>query len=179
MAKKIRKGGKRHQGPPPSTAAPDPDKPLTEKQQRFVEFFTGISEGNATDAARRAGYKGSNATLRAIGAENLTKPNIKTAIREAQKELRSTALMTREERQEWITRVVLGEECRTPAMTMEGPIKDADGNLVTLPPAAKDRIKAFELLGRMNGDFLDRQEHTGKGGGPIQVIKVGDKEIAF
>lgn len=35
---------------------------------------------NATEAARRAGYKGNNATLRAVVSENLTKPNIRKEI---------------------------------------------------------------------------------------------------
>ena len=35
---------------------------------------------NGTEAARRAGYKGKNGTLRAVASENLTKPNIRKEI---------------------------------------------------------------------------------------------------
>ena len=46
---------------------------LTPKQRAFADFY--IELGNATEAARRAGY--SAKTAKSIGAENLTKPDIK------------------------------------------------------------------------------------------------------
>ena len=52
---------------------------LTDKQQRFVEEY--LVDLNATQAAIRAGY--SEETARAIGCENLTKPDIADAITEA------------------------------------------------------------------------------------------------
>jgi len=52
---------------------------LTAKQQLFVKEY--LVDLNATQAAIRAGYK--EKTARAIGAENLTKPNIQAAIEEA------------------------------------------------------------------------------------------------
>lgn len=55
---------------------------LTDKQKAFVlEYLVDL---NATQAAIRAGY--SEATARAIGAENLTKPDIANAIAAAQAE---------------------------------------------------------------------------------------------
>ncbi len=53
-------------------------KKLTNKQQIFVDEY--LKSWNATDAARKAGYKGSDDTLRSIGSENLTKPNIAAII---------------------------------------------------------------------------------------------------
>lgn len=53
-------------------------KKLTTKQQRFVDFY----DGNATDAARKAGYKGNGATLKQVGSENLAKHYIKKALKE-------------------------------------------------------------------------------------------------
>lgn len=44
----------------------------------FVEYY--IQSWNATEAARKAGYNGSYATLRSIGSQNLTKLNIKAEI---------------------------------------------------------------------------------------------------
>lgn len=55
------------------------DGKLTRKQSRFVEEF--LVDLNATGAAKRAGY--SERTARKIGSENLTKPDIERAIREA------------------------------------------------------------------------------------------------
>ena len=61
-------------------------RPLTEKQRRFVEAYMGESRGNATDAAPRAGYVGSDATLAMVGNENLRKPKIRDAIQARQEE---------------------------------------------------------------------------------------------
>ncbi len=41
---------------------------LTEKQKRFADYY--IELGNATEAARKAGY--SSKTAKSIGQENLT-----------------------------------------------------------------------------------------------------------
>lgn len=52
---------------------------LTGKQKHFALFYAACL--NATEAAKLAGYKAKNeATFRAIGAENLTKPSIKAEI---------------------------------------------------------------------------------------------------
>ncbi|MFT4076861.1 MAG: terminase small subunit [Asticcacaulis sp.] len=57
-----------------------PDKPLTPKQQRFVDEY--LIDLNATQAAIRAGYSGKTACE--IGVENLRKPQIAEAIAKAQ-----------------------------------------------------------------------------------------------
>ncbi len=53
---------------------------LSPKQRLFVSAYLGQAKFNATAAARLAGYKGNAVTLGAVGAENLKKPQIKTAI---------------------------------------------------------------------------------------------------
>jgi phage terminase small subunit len=63
------------------------EKKLTGKQAAFIAHYTGDSHYNATDAVIKAGYKGCNNTLRAIAAENLTKPNIKLAIKQKSQEV--------------------------------------------------------------------------------------------
>lgn len=50
---------------------------LTDKQQLFIDEY--LTDFNATQAAIRAGY--SEKTARRIGSENLSKPDIQTAIR--------------------------------------------------------------------------------------------------
>jgi phage terminase small subunit len=61
--------------------------PLTNKQQAFIQHY--LTCWNATEAARRAGY--SEKTARAIGSENLTKPDIQTAINSRIREFQATA----------------------------------------------------------------------------------------
>ncbi len=62
---------------------------LNLKQNLFVEFylqtigeegFHGLRVGNATKAARLAGYAGNDVTLASVGYENLRKPHIKAEI---------------------------------------------------------------------------------------------------
>ena len=52
---------------------------LSKKQRLFVEEY--LQTWNATEAARRAGYKGNDVTLASVGYENLRKPQIEEAIR--------------------------------------------------------------------------------------------------
>src|SRR5689334_8369672 len=51
---------------------------LSLKQKRFVEAY--LATGNATEAARRAGYDTTDKALAVIGHENLRKLNIQRAI---------------------------------------------------------------------------------------------------
>lgn len=74
---------------------------FTAKQKAFIEYY--LETLNATEAARLAGYKGNYATLRSIGSENLTKPNIadeiehrfKNMAMEADEALARVAMMAR------------------------------------------------------------------------------------
>ena len=55
------------------------NKKLTTKQEAWCLEY--IKNGyNATQAAKDAGYKGSYATLKVVGSENLAKPNLKKRI---------------------------------------------------------------------------------------------------
>lgn len=117
---------------------------LTPKQARFVDAYMGAAAGNATEAARIAGYKGNDVTLASVGAENLRKPQIAQRIAELQKN--DPAIATREDRQRFWTAV------------MNDPHADM-----------KDRLRASEILGKASGDFVERHEHTGANGGPMVV----------
>ena len=55
-------------------------KSLTAKQDAFVKAYI-LNGENATQAAKSAGYKGSDNTLRVMGQENLLKPAISKAIK--------------------------------------------------------------------------------------------------
>lgn len=53
---------------------------LTPKQRLFVEAYVGPSRGDATDAARRAGYAGDERALHRMGARNLENEFVRAAI---------------------------------------------------------------------------------------------------
>ena len=62
-------------------------RPLTHKQTLFIAYYLGDADGNATEAAAMAGYKGNRRTLEVVGHENLSKPEIKKAITLSQQEM--------------------------------------------------------------------------------------------
>lgn len=126
---------------------------LTVKQQRFADEY--IITGNATEAAIKAGY--SQKTARAIGNENLTKPNIKIYIDERLDKLKKESIAEQDEIMQYLTSVFRGEQ-QEQTLIGEGmgeqSIKDID-------VSAKDRIKAAELLGKRYAMWTDKQEVSG------------------
>ena len=65
---------------------------LTQRQLLFVEHY--LASGNATEAAKSAGYSGNRATLGAIGGENLKKPVVADEIKRRQAEIRERPAIT-------------------------------------------------------------------------------------
>ena len=119
---------------------------LTEKQKRFADYY--IETGNATEAAIKAGY--SQRTARFIGAENLTKPNIKSYIEQRLKELEDERIADATEVLQYLTSVMRGEITETRYIA----VYDKDGSFVEEregPPTVRDRNKAAELSAKRYG----------------------------
>lgn len=76
----------------------DSSPKLTHKQSLFVSAYIGVANGNATEAARIAGYAGNVDTLKSVGCENLTKHYIADAIAAARDEARSTGISVQQSR---------------------------------------------------------------------------------
>lgn len=79
---------------------------LTPKQKAFADYY--IQTGNASEAARKAGY--SPKTADAIGRENLRKPMVSAYIAERQGKIESNRICSLAEIQEFRSRVIRGEE---------------------------------------------------------------------
>ena len=122
-------------------------KKLTVKQRKFVEAY----EGNASEAARIAGY--SPKTAFRMGQENMQKPAILQALQEREEKEGSPHILTRQARQEFWSKVILGE-------VTDKVVDRRTGELIEQPLTMRDRLKASELLGRSNGDFVERQEQA-------------------
>jgi hypothetical protein len=118
-------------------------KPITERQRRWVEAYMGAAKGNATEAARLAGYRGNAETLRQVGHENLTKPHVRAAV--AARVAADPRVKTREELQLFLSQV----------------IDDPRNKLC-------DRLTAVKLLARTQGIFVDR--HIVESGAQAQVV---------
>lgn len=117
---------------------------LTARQQRFVDAY----DGNATRAAIAAGY--SEKTARSMGQRLLTYDDIQEAIRAREKKRSKPVIATREERQAFWTNVMNDESQKM-----------------------QDRLRAAELLGKSEADFIERRELTGRDGAPlIEPVKI-------
>lgn len=126
---------------------------LTTKQKNFCEYY--LQTGNATEAARLAGY--SEKTAYAIGQENLKKPVI------------SEYIAKRIEKQEKALVADADEVLKFFTSTMRGEVKDQFG----LDPALSDRIRAAELLGKRYRLFADKVSVEGV----VPVVISGDDEL--
>lgn len=119
----------------------DYDK-LTEKQKRFIDYY--VETGNATEAARKAGYKAkTEKAMQNIGSENLGKLGVFIKLRLDEKEAQRIA--SQDEVLQYLTKVMRGEE------------KDQFG----LDASLQDRTKCAELLGKRYGTFKEKVEHSG------------------
>ncbi|MBQ4419075.1 MAG: terminase small subunit [Synergistaceae bacterium] len=98
---------------------------LSHRQQAFIENYTG----NATEAAKLAGY--SEATAYSSGQRLLKQPQIAEAIRAREQERQAPNIANREQRLAFWTAVM----------------RDPD-------ESTRDRLRASELLAKAQGDFL-------------------------
>lgn len=122
---------------------PIEDRELTLKQKLFVEAYVS-SDGNLTEAARKAGYKGNN--LNKVASELKAKPHIKKAIDELTAKKIKELNVTKE--------YVLRKLVRTVEKA-----EDDNNHGATL--------RGLELLAKHLGMFIERQEISGPDGGAI------------
>ncbi|PCN42281.1 terminase small subunit [Brevibacillus laterosporus] len=123
---------------------------LTPKQQAFADYY--IQTGNATEAARKAGY--SDKTAKEVGYENLTKPHIKAYIDERMAVKDAERIASQDEVLEFLTNVMRGK------VTEKIPLGLGMGEqgLVKNELQGKDRIKAAELLGKRYLLWTEKQQ---------------------
>lgn len=141
---------------------------LTEKQKRFVDYY--IELGNATEAARRAGYKAnSDKAYQNIGSENLAK--LGELINERLSEIASDRIADATEVMEYLTSVMRREHKENIVVTIKEElskyvpdendtmrkqtVKTEVPKLVEIPARLADANKAAELLGKRYRLFVD------------------------
>ena len=122
---------------------------LTMKQKAFADYY--IETGNATEAAKRAGY--SKKTSYSIGNENLKKPEVLSYIEERMQEIEDNRIAKGDEVLKYLTGVMRGE------------VKDQFG----LDPSLQDRTKAAELLGKRYRLFTEKVEMS-----TVSMVRIVD-----
>ena len=113
---------------------------LTPKQKAFADYY--IECGNASEAARRAGY--SPKTAEKIGSENLQKPEISAYIQERMAQQDASRVASADEVLRFYSSVMRGQE------------KDAFG----LDPSLADRLKAADSLMKRYAIGVEKQKGT-------------------
>lgn len=127
---------------------------LTEKQRRFVDYY--VETGNASEAARRAGY--SEKTAGWIGQENLQKPTIKAAVDARLKELEDKRIAKADEVMKFLTSTLRGE-VKEERVVVEGTGDGrSDARIITVQVSARDRLEAAKSLLKRYPMQLDAKE---------------------
>ena len=112
-------------------------------QENFcVEF---VRCGNATEAYKKAGYKvRSDNTAAVCAAKLLRNAKVQSRIAELREELDSHKIMDAAERRELLTQFARDEETAKP-----------------------DRLKAMDLLNKMDGVYINKTQVSGADGAPL------------
>lgn len=155
---------------------------LTPKQERFVEEY--LIDLNATQAAIRAGY--SPRTAKEIGAENLTKPNIRARIDQAIAERSRRTGITQDRVLRELARIAFvnpadvinlndaavqagasADDTAAIASVKVRRFPTANGEGVEREIRLADKLRALELLGKHLGMFKDGAVNVNVG---VQII---------
>ncbi|WP_299267049.1 terminase small subunit [uncultured Leptotrichia sp.] len=142
---------------------------LTEKQKRFADYY--IETGNATESARRAGYKGKN--LNNVASENLAKVGVKSYIDEKLKILQDERTASAKEVLEFLTKSMRGELDEEVVVVEGTGDGTSEARTVKKQIGLRDRIKSAELLGKRYRLFTDKVEVDGV----VPVMIVGESEL--
>ena len=123
------------------------ERKLTLKQQRFVNYYVGECNGNATQAAIKAGYSGDDVVIRKTASDNLTKPHIVEAIQRKEHDATVAAGIDAE----MVKRILL--DVATRGLQAEA-VTDKEGNPIGVYKCDLNAVaRAAELLGRALGVF--------------------------
>lgn len=115
---------------------------LTPKQRKFADEY--VISGNATQAAIDAGY--SKRSARQVGANNMTKHDIKKYIDDRMAEIESKKVMDAREAVELLTSIARGETTEVVYVpTIDGQVvaEDKPADLKTTIIAVKELLKRY------------------------------------
>ena len=120
---------------------------LTERQRRFCGEY--LIDGNASQAAIRVGYSKRSSTV--VSTTLMKKPQVQVYLKELPEELHSAKVANAQEALAYLTSIMRGEQ-REQTLQLVG---DGMQDITSIDVAAKDRLKAAELLGKRYGIFKE------------------------
>ena len=136
------------------------EKGLSPKQEAFCLAYS--ASGNATESYKKAGYKAKDDNSAAVNASRLIRNDkVQRRLGEIAQQINSKKIMDIREIQERLSDIGR-QESTEEYITM-------DGDRMEKHVAAKDALKAMELLGKMQGAFLDRSQVEVSGTIPVVI----------
>lgn len=123
---------------------------MNARQKRFCDEY--LISLNATDAAKKAGYKGNYVGQNADKLLKNTK--IQSYLEERLAEKESALIADQDDILKLLTRIVMGEEQGTALVGIGQGAQEVE----QVPPTNTEKIRAAEILGKYYKLFTDRQE---------------------
>ena len=132
---------------------------LNPKQEKFCCEF--VKSGNAGGSYQKIYGTSSSATAATNANRLLKNADIQSRLKEIQDEIASEKIMNAREIQERLTAIGRGE--------VDEEIITANGERIRKQAAIRDKLKAIELLCRIQGLFINRSEVDLKTATPIVI----------
>ena len=136
---------------------------LTPKQEKFVR---NLIKGMSQREAYKKSYDADNMTDKSIDEEAcrlFNNPKISSRYEELQERAANAAIMSAQERLEYLTGIIYGTEQEQTTAVVEGEevIKEYPADLST-------RLKAVEIMNKMTGEYVTKVE------GNVNVTRLED-----
>lgn len=126
---------------------------LTDKQEQFCK---NIIEGMSQADAYRNAYPNirmADKTIQENACRLAKKDAVKARIKELRDALAKPSIMTAQERLEFLTRVINGEQGEKMVQVVDGePIE------VDVPTSLKNKLSAIDIMNKMQGEYVQKVE---------------------
>ena len=126
---------------------------LTDKQEQFCR---NIIEGMSQADAYRNAYPNNrmaDKTIQENACRLARKDAVKARIKELRDQLASPAIMTAQDRLEFLTKVIKGEQGETEIRVVDGePIE------IEVPTSLKNKLNAIDIMNKMQGEYVQKVE---------------------
>lgn len=136
---------------------------LTAKQEQFVQnIIQGMSQADAYRSAYNCKRMSDNAIY--VNASKLVaNANVALRLKELRAELAKPSIMTAQERLEYLTRVIHGDEVETIVQMSDGTKFE-----LNVQPSIKTKLSAIDIMNKMQGEYVTKVE------GNVSVTKLED-----
>ena len=141
---------------------------LTNKQELFINYLLqGLSQREAYKKAYKAKYKDS--AIDNMASKLFNTPKVYTRYTELMEKATKKAIMTAEERMEWLSKVITGD-VKEVVMVKRLNIETGEEETIEteMPSQLSTKLKALDSLNKMTGEYTTKVE------GDVSITKLED-----